>query len=59
MGDYSVTLSLPGIDDGPTFKVDVTAADEDAAIDRAFDKAFADYAQFGAFQVDAVERREP
>jgi hypothetical protein len=52
-------MSLPQVESGPTFTVDVTARDEDAAIDRAFDKAFADYPQFGAFKVDAVEQVDP
>jgi hypothetical protein len=57
MNNWTVKLSLPDTTGGPTFSVDVEASDEDQAIDRAFDKAFANYPQFGAFQVDDVEAK--
>jgi hypothetical protein len=54
MSSYTVKLSIPDTPNAPTFSIDVEASDEDQAIDRAFDKAFANYPQFGAFQVDDV-----
>lgn len=56
MSAWTVKLSIPDTPNAPTFSVDVDASDEDQAIDRGFAKAFADYPQFGAFQVDGVER---
>jgi len=54
MNRWTVKLSIPDTPNAPTFSVDVEASDEDQAIDRGFDKAFANYPQFGAFQVDDV-----
>ena len=55
MSDWTVTFSIPDTTNAPTFSIDVEASDEDQALDRAFNKAFANYPQFGAFQVDDVE----
>ena len=55
MSEYKVVLSLPGIPDSPKFAVYVSADDEDSAIDKGFERAFAEYAQYGGFQVDAVD----
>ena len=55
MSIWTVKLSLPETPNSPTFSIDVEASDEAQAIDRGFDKAFASYPQFGAFQVAAVE----
>jgi len=55
MSIWTVKLSLPETPNSPTFSIDVEASDEAQAIDRGFDKAFASYPQFGAFQVDDVE----
>jgi hypothetical protein len=52
MSNWTVKLSIPDALRAPTFSIDVDASDENQAIDRAFSKAFANYPQFGAFQVD-------
>jgi hypothetical protein len=59
MSEYLATLSLPRTDNSPIIKVAVTADSENEAIDAAFDKAFADYPQYGGFQIDDIERVYP
>ena len=58
MAAFTVTLSLPKIENSPTFSIDVTARSEDEALDLAFDKAFAYYPQYGAFKIDEVIERK-
>jgi len=54
MSEYIVTLSVPTTG-GPVYRFRVEAGSEDAAVDVAFEEAFATYPQFGIFQIVSVQ----